>query len=62
MNLSAMALSKPLSRIYASGCYIELDYKSMGAYTDKLAEETFPGDLAGRRMQERSPQLPYWDV
>jgi hypothetical protein len=40
MNLSAMAVSKALYRIYASGYYIELGYKSMGAYIDKLVEDT----------------------
>jgi hypothetical protein len=40
MSLSAMAVSRALCRIYASGCYGELGYKSMGAYIDKLAEET----------------------
>jgi hypothetical protein len=40
MNLSAMAVSKALYRIYASGYYIELGYKSMGAYIDKLVAET----------------------
>jgi hypothetical protein len=39
MNLSAMAVSKALYRINASGYYIELGYKSMGAYIDKLVEE-----------------------
>jgi hypothetical protein len=40
MNLSATAVSKALYRIYASGYYIELGYKSMGDYINKLVEDT----------------------
>jgi hypothetical protein len=40
MNLSAMAVSKALYRIYVSGYYIELGYKRMNAYIDQLVEET----------------------
>jgi hypothetical protein len=40
MNLSAIAVSKALYRIYTSSYYIELGYKSMGDYINKLVEDT----------------------
>jgi hypothetical protein len=40
INLSAMAVSRALYRLCASGDYIDLGYKSKGAYIDSLVEET----------------------
>jgi hypothetical protein len=40
MNLSAMAVSRALYRLCASGDYTDLGYKSKGAYIDSLVKET----------------------